>query len=120
MKLPRGHRARIDLRRKLLGYCLNMAHRTGRNKARVFQSALGIHAGNVHLLVNALRKAAAESEARIKETTIDAVKYEVDFEMSGPAGTAWVRSGWIIERHTEVPRLSSCYVRKRVQHGHSL
>ena len=104
MKLPNGHRARVDMRRKLVGYCLNPMHRTGKNKARVFGAAMGIHAGNADLLADALRLAAIESDARIKETSSDAVKYEVDFEMAGPTGTATIRSGWIIERNTGMPR----------------
>jgi len=112
VKLPNGHRARIDVRRKLVGYCLSKTHRTGRNKARVFLAALGIHAGNARILANALRNAAANQDARVKETSSDAVKYEIDFSLVGPGGTATVRSGWIIERNTYVPRFASSYVKK--------
>jgi hypothetical protein len=112
MKLPNGDRARIDVRRKLLAYCLSSTHRTGRNKARVFLSVLGIHRGNVDLLAAALCRAAVESDVREKEITSDAVKYELDFVMSGPAGTATVRSGWIIDRGSDVPPLTSCYVKR--------
>jgi hypothetical protein len=34
----------------------------------------------------------------------------LDFEMSGPSGTAWVRSIWIVLKTEDFPRLTSCYV----------
>jgi hypothetical protein len=85
----------------------------GRHKARVFRAILGIHAGNAGLLADALKQAARESDARVKESSSDAVKYEIDFLMAGPAGSATVRSGWIIERGTDRPRLATCFVKRR-------
>lgn len=41
MKLPNPEQAVIDSP-KLSGYCLNPEHPDGQNKARVFQSALGL------------------------------------------------------------------------------
>jgi hypothetical protein len=111
MKLPNGHRAIVDERRKLVGYCLNKLHRTGRYKARVFESALGIVAYNAEVLAVALRTAAREMDAKIKDRSDDATKYEIGFEITGPRGVAIVRSGWIIEKETDIPRLTTCYVR---------
>lgn len=34
----------------------------------------------------------------------------LDFEMETEAGTATVRSGWIVRREEEFPRLTSCWV----------
>jgi len=111
MKLPNGNRAQIDVRQKLIGYCLNKSHRTGRHKARVFESVLGITPKNAGLLADALRLAARESDAKIKDESIDATKFEIECFVTGPRGAAVVRSGWIIERDTEIPRLTSCYVK---------
>jgi hypothetical protein len=41
MKLPNGDQAEISMQ-KLIGYCLNPEHPSGKHKARVFESALGI------------------------------------------------------------------------------
>src|SRR4051812_4836696 len=111
MKLPNADRARVDVQRKLIGYCLNMSHRTGRHKARVFASALGITTENATVLADALRAAARDGDAVVKSRSSDATKYEIAFIMSGPRGTAVVLSGWVIERDVDVPRLTTCYVK---------
>ena len=111
MKLPNGDRAQIDVAGKLVGYCLNPAHSKGKFKAIVFESVLGVTASHALLLADALAAAAREGDARIKEKSTDAVKYEIECPMTGPAGSAIVRSGWIIEKGTDVPRLVTCYVR---------
>jgi hypothetical protein len=41
MKLPNGEQAEIAME-KLINYCLNPEHSSGKNKARVFKSRLGI------------------------------------------------------------------------------
>ena len=41
MKVPNADQAEVDIR-KLQEYSLNMEHRTGKNKARVFASALDL------------------------------------------------------------------------------
>ena len=60
MKLPNGGRA--DLGAKLEDYTLNPLHRDGRNKARVFDSVLGITLANADVLRHALLDAAANSD----------------------------------------------------------
>jgi hypothetical protein len=59
MKLPNGEQAEISMD-KLINCCLNPNHSTGKNKARVFQSALGITAENADLLYALVRQAAVE------------------------------------------------------------
>jgi len=49
MKLPNGENAEIS-RQKLIGYCLNPEHSSGKQKARVFASVLGITAENADVL----------------------------------------------------------------------
>lgn len=112
MKLPNGERAIIDVAGKLVGYCLNPSHRTGRHKARVFRSVLGITVANPKMLADALRAAARDRDAKVKDKSPDATKYEIELPVTGPRGTAVVRSGWIIETGTSVPRLTSCYVKR--------
>jgi hypothetical protein len=90
MKLPNGDRTQVDVARKLIGYCLNHLHRTGRHKARVFESVLGITTDNADILASALRDAAREENAKMRESSDDAAKYEIEFTLTGPRGTALV------------------------------
>ena len=61
MKLPHGERAQIDVQAKLIGYCLNKSHWTGKHKARVFESVLGITAASADRLADALQTAARDA-----------------------------------------------------------
>ena len=112
MKLPNGERARVEIKRKLIGYCLDRSHPTGRHKARVFESALGITRDNAEILADALRQAARGLNAKIKDRSDDATKYEIELKVTGPRGTAVVLSGWIIEEGSDIPRLTTCYVKR--------
>ena len=110
MKLPNGTRAVVDWT-KLAGYCLNPAHPTGRNKARVFASALGITAAHAGTLHRALLDAAASGDAIAGDADAFGQRYTLDFEMTGPDGRrATVRSGWIVLAGEDFPRLTTCYV----------
>jgi len=113
VKLPNGSRARVDIQRKLVGYCLNKFHKRGRNKAIIFEAILGITAQNASILAEALLQAAAELDAKIKDRSDDATKYEIVLPVTGPRGTALVVSGWVIEEDEEIPRLTTCYVKPR-------
>jgi hypothetical protein len=118
MKLPNGDRAQIDVRRKLIGYCLNKSHPTGKHKARVFEAVLGITTENVTILAHALRVAARELDAKVKSRSDDATKFEVELRVTGPRGIAVVRSGWVVERGSHVPRLATCYVKTSTRGSH--
>jgi len=37
-------------------------------------------------------------------------RYVLDLQVTGPAGTAAVRSGWIVRSDEDFPRFLSCYV----------
>ncbi|WP_254174154.1 DUF6883 domain-containing protein [Planktothrix pseudagardhii] len=60
MKLPNGNQAEISLQ-KLVGYCLNQEHSSGKHKARVFASVLGITTNNAEVLRELIQKAAIEA-----------------------------------------------------------
>ena len=109
MKLPNGGRAVVDIA-KLREYCLNPNHPSGRRKARVFASALGLARGEADLLREALLLAALESDVTEGESDDYGRRYVLDFQMVGPAGQATVRSSWIVLKGEDVPRLTSCYV----------
>jgi hypothetical protein len=109
MRLPNGDRA--DVGTKLEDYSLNKLHREGRHKARVFESVLGITAGNAEVLRHALLEAAMASDQ------VEAVGdngfgniYILRFALSTLKGTASVVSVWIVRHGEDFPRLATCYI----------
>jgi hypothetical protein len=109
MKLPNSDRAFVDME-KLRGYCLNINHRRGQHKARVFAAALGLTADDAEFLREALLSAAQSYDAKPTEAIEHGQLYVLDFPLSGLTGQAMVRSGWIIRKGEDFPRLTSCYV----------
>lgn len=97
---------------KLLTYTLNPDHPVGGNKARVFQSVLGINRDNYKVLQDALYQGLPFANALTKEVTRHGQKYQVDIRVTGPAGSAMVRTGWIVRVDEDFPRLTSAYVKK--------
>ncbi|MBK8464464.1 MAG: hypothetical protein IPL32_01410 [Chloracidobacterium sp.] len=113
MRLPKGENAIVDIR-KLTEYCLNPDNPRGRHKARVFASALGITVSNADELREKLLDIARITEAAVSaENDVYGERFVVDFEWTTVAGTAPIRSTWIILANEDTPRLTSCYVLKR-------
>lgn len=110
MKLPNGDRAVVELA-KLTDYCLDPGHPRGRHKARVFAASLGVGRQHASRLRVALLEAAAGREDAVSGA-VDGfgARYVLDFPMSGPKGTALVRSTWIVRTGEDFPRFTSCYV----------
>jgi hypothetical protein len=110
MKLPNGSRAIVDPA-KLSDYCLNVTHPRGKHKARMFRAALGITAQNSDVLNRQLLHAAATSEhAVFRERAEIGDLYQIDFTATGPGGACVVRSGWIIRKDEDFPRLTTAFV----------
>jgi len=109
MKLPNSDRAIVDIQ-KLRDYCLSLEHPRGRHKARVFLSALGLTAADAEELRDTLLLAVQTNDATPIERDTFGQRYVIDFQMKTPGGQALVRSGWIIRRGENFPRLTSCYV----------
>jgi hypothetical protein len=101
----------VDLA-KLQNYCLADTHPRGRHKARVFRSRLGLTAQSAEVLQQALLDAAQHGPQDLRPTGNDRYgrRYALDFEMSTPAGTAVVRSSWIIPVGQGVLRFVTCYI----------
>ena len=112
VKLPNGNRAIVDIN-KLRDYCLNTNHDEGKHKARVFASALGLRAVDAEWMRDQLLKAAAREDACPISSTRFGTLYMLDFELKTEAGSATVRSGWIIRHHEDFPRLTTCYVKQK-------
>lgn len=109
MKLPNTDNAVVDIS-KLTDYCLSQEHPRGRHKARVFKSALGLSAEDAEDLRGALLAAAKSDDAELSHEDEYGQRYTLDFEMSGPAGEALVRSLWIVRAGEDYARFVSCYV----------
>ena len=109
MKLPNGQHC--DLGTKLEDYSLNPLHREGRNKARVFDSVLGITQANVEVLRAAIRSAAASSdEAEARGDNGFGEVFNLRFAMTTGRGSATVLTGWIVLHNEDFPRLTTCYI----------
>ncbi|MCX8103072.1 MAG: hypothetical protein N3E42_01325 [Candidatus Bipolaricaulota bacterium] len=109
MKLPNPERAVVDLE-KLRNYCLSLEHPRGRHKARVFATVLGLTADHTEHLRETLLAAARTHDAVPTEQDEYGQRFVIDFDMSGPSGSARIRSSWIVRRGEDFARLTSCYV----------
>ena len=108
--MPNADRAVVEID-KLYGYCLSPDHPRGRHKARVFASVLGLLAEDAEALRQVLLDAVLSDDALPVQGDAFGHRYVIDFEMSGPRGTATVRSPWIVRRGEDFPRFLTCYVR---------
>lgn len=97
---------------KLRDYCLSDSHPRGRHKARVFRSRLGLIQADAELLRVTLLDAARSCQGDLRRTGIDhfGERYMLELRMSTTAGTATIRSSWIVLTGQDVLRFVSCYV----------
>ena len=109
-KLPNFQNAVIEIE-KLHDYCLNPEHPAGKNKARVFQSVLGITRDDSEELkeqiLQGIRKTAAIERGNDnygKRYTVQATIRNLDKE-------AEVITGWIIKHGEDFPRFITCYIK---------
>jgi hypothetical protein len=108
-RLPNAARAVIDAR-KFTGYCLDPDSRQGRHKARVFKAALGYDLSNHADLIAAIRSGILRRQAEYQGEMAHGRRWRVDLPISGPAGRAMVRTSWLYEEASDVPRLTTAYV----------
>ncbi|MEO1209463.1 MAG: DUF6883 domain-containing protein [Cyanobacteria bacterium J06638_20] len=107
MRLPNPDQALIDIR-KLRDYSLNLNHRRGKHKARLFLSILGLRAEDAIELEQAIRIAIQTHEAIPKSLDQWGQRYQVDFPLQRGSAVATIRTTWIISPNEEIPRLTSC------------
>jgi hypothetical protein len=110
-KLPQHARARIPTAK--LRYCLDLGHPTGRHKARVFASALGLTIEDVPVLEEILRRGISEHEAQHVYTLGDGTqRWVVEWTVLGRLGPLRFVSAWDCGSKGIGPRLVSCYLKK--------
>lgn len=106
--IPNAEHAVVDIR-KLRDYCLNLEHSTGKHKARLFRSTLGMMVEDAPELQRILLEAIKTYPAKIGEQDAFGQRYTLDFRLEWQNKSAIVRSGWIVENDVTIPRLTSCY-----------
>jgi hypothetical protein len=108
MLIPNAENAVVDVR-KLRDYCLNSEHDDGKHKAQLFSSILGMTADDAEELRQILLEVVTMHEARLGRQDEFGQRYTVDFTIEWQNRSATLRSGWIIEHDSEIPRLTTCY-----------
>ncbi len=108
MFIPNAENAIIDIG-KLRDYCLNAEHGKGKHKAKLFASILGIKAENAEELRQILLEVIKTQEVQLGKWDDYGQRYTLDFIIEWQNRRATLRSGWIIEHNSAVPRLTSCY-----------
>lgn len=111
--LPNHDRAYISIE-KLRDYCLNEYHPVGKNKANVFARALGIKSTGSAFLRKAILNALSNRNALPAGKDQYGERFTVDIPISNGNKNALVRTGWIIKSNEAFPRLTSCYVKKKL------
>lgn len=97
---------------KLTEYALNPNHPVGGNKAQVFRSALGYDQTNAEALAAQLRAGVAQTPATPGVADAYGQRFTVDIPVTGPNGnTVLVRTGFIYDPGSTVPRLTTTYVK---------
>jgi hypothetical protein len=108
MLIPNAENAVVDIR-KLRDYCLNPEHDDGKHKARLFSSILGMAPDNAEELRQILVEVIQTHEAQLGRRDGFGQRYTLDFTIQWQNRSATLRSGWIIEHDSEIPRLTTCY-----------
>jgi hypothetical protein len=108
MLIPHLENAVVDIR-KLRDYCLNLEHDDGKHKARLFSSILGMTANDAEELRQILLEAIKTHEAQLGRVDNFGQRYTVDFTIEWQNKSARLRSGWIVEHDSDIPKLTTCY-----------
>jgi hypothetical protein len=109
MRIPNAENAILDIG-KLRDYCLNSAHTKGKDKARVFVSALGIKQPDAPWLRAEILRRLTYAEAVQQIEDVWGIRYAVEMEITHNAKSAMVRTIWIILRGDDRPRFVTCRV----------
>lgn len=112
MKLPNAERAVVDIE-KLRDYSLNPNHPEGKHKARIFAALLGFTAADAERLREMILIAVLAQESMCGATDEHGTRYAVDFEAQGLRSMVTIRTAWIIDAGETIPRLVSCYVKRK-------
>lgn len=108
MELPNKSRAQVPLE-KVTDYLLSETHAVGKSKASYFRS-YGFNDETASDLAHGLLAIAQNSQVETSERSPYGTKYVLEDEMDTPNGVMIrVRTIWIIENDTEIPRFVTAY-----------
>ena len=108
-RLPNADRAIVPLE-KFTEYALNPEHPSGRHKARVFRTTLGLTLEDAAFLQATIQATARTHDATPEAPTAYGDRYVIDFELTTDSGTATIRTAWMVRKGEDYPRLTTCYV----------
>jgi hypothetical protein len=98
--------------KKLTSYALNPDHPVGGNKAKVFESALGYNHTNVEDLMTKVQAGVVSNPAKLLGSDNFGQRMAVEMPITGINGnTAIVRTGWMYDAGSSVPRLTTIFVK---------
>ncbi|SDW96879.1 hypothetical protein SAMN05444064_109148 [Pseudomonas syringae] len=97
--------------RKITEYALNLDHPVGGPKARVFESALGFTTANADDLLQQLHHGVRNTGSTPGVVDSRGARFTVDILVKGPKREGIVRTGWIYDPGSSVPRLTTLFVR---------
>lgn len=112
MRLPHADQAIVDIA-KLRDYSLNPSHPEGKHKARVFAAILGFSVADAERLRAMIVAAISTEEATAGVTDEHGERFVVDFATQALRGMVTIRTAWIVDRGEILPRLVSCYVKRK-------
>jgi hypothetical protein len=110
MLVPNANRAIVDIR-KLRDYCLDASYPEGKHKARLFLAALKMSVEDADDLRRILLEVVQIEEAVLGRHDAFGQRYTLDFLLEWKGRRAIVRSGWMIEHGSLIPRLTTCFPR---------
>jgi hypothetical protein len=109
MPLPNGDRAEVALSR-LADYLLNPTHPTGKHKARVFASALGLDRSGADFLRTWLLDVARQYETIPDVKDEYGQRFVILAKLSYNGRDALVRTAWIIRANRDIPEFLTAFV----------
>ena len=123
LRFNKAHAAQTDAERlpgyskaeipdsKITEYALNINHPDGKNKAIAFEKYLGYNINNKDQLLKQVQKGLQRYRAKPRNPNKYGKPYEVAMMVFGAnRNFSKVKTGWIIEYGTDIPRLTSIYV----------
>ena len=109
-RLLNADQAIIDPR-KLTDYALDPNHPVGGNKARVFEAELGYNQSNADDLLDQIRQGVTSHPPLPAKVDEFGSRFTVDIPIVGPGGSGVVRTGWIYKGESEIPELTTLFVK---------
>jgi filamentous hemagglutinin len=107
--LKNADKAVID-ERKIRDYSLNPNHTVGGHKARLIRATIGMTRLHYRDLIDQIKQGILVCEAEPRGDYKGQALFRVDVLVTGPRGTATLRTGWIYEEGNDAPRLTTAYI----------